>query len=385
MYKRQIIFSTKIIGYSKRTVKCPAIQVGIPKRIRNRSLVVILRNIQILVYSAIGIVLAVIAAIIWLLVWHTRYTGRFIGGTVLAVIMIVILAFGGFYINKTRSAISNISGETTEVTQMAVYVKNEPGVGVVADLDGKFKIKVTKNATLIFQSVGMKNVEMLITKNEEKLKIVMKEDETKIDEVVVTGMSSQKKSSRLEGKDLITIGIYTVIYVVIVMLVAMLGFIPIFIPLMAVLCPLIGGIPYMLYVTKAKKFGMTAIMGFLIGLIMVFFGNGYLTMVTGLVGGLLADVILKKADYKSAKSTVLSCGVFSIWVFGNFAPIFLNRESYMVMLTEGYGAEYAATLNTYMPMWIAPILLVACFVFGLVGGVIGKAICKKHFQRAGIA
>ena len=57
-------------------------------------------------------------------------------------------------------------------------------------------------------------------------------------------MSSQKKSSRLEGKDLITIGIYTVIYVVIVMLVAMLGFIPIFIPLMAVLCPLIGGIPY---------------------------------------------------------------------------------------------------------------------------------------------
>ena len=198
-------------------------------------------------------------------------------------------------------------------------------------------------------------------------------------------MSSQKKSSRLEGKDLITIGIYTVIYVVIVMLVAMLGFIPIFIPLMAVLCPLIGGIPYMLYVTKAKKFGMTAIMGFLIGLIMVFFGNGYLTMVTGLVGGLLADVILKKAEYKSAKSTVLSCGVFSIWVFGNFAPIFLNRESYMVMLTEGYGAEYAATLNTYMPMWIAPILLVAFFVLGIVGGLIGKAICKKHFQRAGIA
>ena len=73
----------------------------------------------------IGIVLAVIAAIIWLLVWHTRYTDRFIGGTVLAVIMIAILAFGGFYINKTRSAISNISGETTEVTQMAVYVKND--------------------------------------------------------------------------------------------------------------------------------------------------------------------------------------------------------------------------------------------------------------------
>ena len=42
-------------------------------------------------------------------------------------------------------------------------------------------------------------------------------------------------------------------------------------------------------------------------------------------------------------------------------------------------------INSEDYMWIAPILLVACFVFGLVGGVIGKAICKKHFQRAGIA
>ena len=73
----------------------------------------------------IGIVLAVISAIIWLLVWHTRYRGRFIGGTIFAVIMMVILVFGGFYINKTRSAINSISGETTEVTQMAVYVKSD--------------------------------------------------------------------------------------------------------------------------------------------------------------------------------------------------------------------------------------------------------------------
>ena len=57
-------------------------------------------------------------------------------------------------------------------------------------------------------------------------------------------MSSQKKSSRLEGKDLITIGIYTVIYVVIVMLVAMLGFIPIFIPLIAVIPNFLAFVTY---------------------------------------------------------------------------------------------------------------------------------------------
>ena len=50
-------------------------------------------------------------------------------------------------------------------------------------------------------------------------------------------------------------------------------------------------------------------MGFLIGLIMVFFGNGYLTMVTGLVGGLLADVILKNGRLQKCKeySSFLRC------------------------------------------------------------------------------
>lgn len=84
----------------------------------------------------IGIVLAVLAAIIWLLVWHTRYIGRFIGGTIFAVILVAILGFGGFYINKTRTAISDISSVTTEVTQMAVYVKSDDAADSVEATKG---------------------------------------------------------------------------------------------------------------------------------------------------------------------------------------------------------------------------------------------------------
>ena len=51
----------------------------------------------------IGMGLAILIAIIWLLVWHTRHKGRFIGGTIFAVLLVVILGFGGYYINKTRS------------------------------------------------------------------------------------------------------------------------------------------------------------------------------------------------------------------------------------------------------------------------------------------
>lgn len=76
-----------------------------------------------------------------------------------------------------------------------IIVKNMPGRGVAADLDGKFTIKVDANATLVIQAVGMKTIEKLITKNLANQKFVLKEDANVVDEVVVTGLSSQKKVS----------------------------------------------------------------------------------------------------------------------------------------------------------------------------------------------
>ena len=63
-----------------------------------------------------------------------------------------------------------------------------------------------------------------------------------------------KKDGKLKGKDLINIGIYAAIYCVIMTAVAMLGFIPIMMPMLCVLVPLLGGIPYMLFITKVEKF-----------------------------------------------------------------------------------------------------------------------------------
>lgn len=77
----------------------------------------------------------------------------------------------------------------------SVFVKNMPGVGTTTDLEGKFRIKVDANATLVIQTIGMKPVEMLINKDMDKLRIVLKEDSELLDEVVITGLTSQKKVS----------------------------------------------------------------------------------------------------------------------------------------------------------------------------------------------
>lgn len=193
-----------------------------------------------------------------------------------------------------------------------------------------------------------------------------------------------EQKSKLTGKDLVNVGIYTAIYFVVVMIVAFTGFIPIFIPLLTVLCPIFGGIPFMLFLSKTKKFGMVSIMATLIGVLMFVGGMGVYVIGVSIVAGVVADLIFKSGDYSSSKKSVLGHGVFCIWVFGNMMPFYVNREAYFETLLSGYGQEYVDALNALMPMWMAPVLLVSCFVFGIVGGLLGRKVCKKHFVRAGI-
>lgn len=195
--------------------------------------------------------------------------------------------------------------------------------------------------------------------------------------------SAEKKG--LKPKDLINIGIFTALYFIIIMAVAMLGYVPIFIPLLVVICPLVGGIPYMLYITKVGHFGMVFVMGTILGILMGLGGMGVYAFVTGPVFGLLADFVLRSGKYSSAGRAVISHGVLSLWLIGNYIPIVVNRASYFAGIASGFGQEYADTLSSYIPDWSLLPLAAAAFVAGCIGAVIGKKLLRKHFERAGIA
>lgn len=189
---------------------------------------------------------------------------------------------------------------------------------------------------------------------------------------------------KLQARDLINVGVFTAIYFVVIMAIAMLGYIPIFIVLLGVLCPLIGGIPFMLYLTKVKKFGMVLITGIICGILMLAFGMGYWSIFTTIVFGIIAEFILKSGDYKSSKKSVLSYGIFSMWFVGNYIPMFVTRNQYFESLRSGFGDQYVNTLLTYTPNWSFWVLFASCFISGILGGLLGRKVLKKHFERAGI-
>lgn len=190
---------------------------------------------------------------------------------------------------------------------------------------------------------------------------------------------------KLKGKDLINVGIYSAIYFVIMMIVAMLGVVPVLYPALVVFVPIIGGIPLMLFLTKVKKFGMIWIMSILMGVLMIVCGMGYYALIVGVVTGLLAELAFRSGKYNSTGKAILTCGIFGLWVWGNYLQLFIDREAFFASPTrQGLGEDFINTINAMLPTWMCSVMLVICFVCGLLGGLLGKKMLKKHFSKAGI-
>ncbi|MDR0863372.1 MAG: TonB-dependent receptor, partial [Candidatus Symbiothrix sp.] len=74
-----------------------------------------------------------------------------------------------------------------------IVVKDNPGLGTVTDIDGRYKIKTTPYSILIFTYIGFEKQEIPVTNNTE-LNVIMNESKGNVlDEVVITGVGAQKK------------------------------------------------------------------------------------------------------------------------------------------------------------------------------------------------
>lgn len=190
--------------------------------------------------------------------------------------------------------------------------------------------------------------------------------------------------SKLEAKDLINVGIFSALYIIIVFLVGMIGYIPILLISFPIFIPLIAGIPFMLFITKVEKFGMISLMALICSLIMFLTGHTWMPILTAIIFGVLGDLIIKKGNYKSFKYIAIGYGVFANWFLGAFLPFWVMRDSYIQYIRGSMGNEYANSLLSLTPNWLPFVIVITVFIFGIIGAYLGRAVLKKHFQRAGI-
>ncbi|MBQ8502294.1 MAG: TonB-dependent receptor [Bacteroides sp.] len=75
----------------------------------------------------------------------------------------------------------------------SVYVKDNPTVGTITDVDGRFNLKANVGDVLVVSFVGFDQVEQKISASNPKLTIYLKDNSKFLDEVVVVGYGVQKK------------------------------------------------------------------------------------------------------------------------------------------------------------------------------------------------
>ena len=77
-----------------------------------------------------------------------------------------------------------------------IIVKDNPGVGTVTDVDGKFQLDgVSEGTVLVVSYIGYLDQEIQVKAGETLYRITLLEDTQNLDEVVVVGFGTQKKAS----------------------------------------------------------------------------------------------------------------------------------------------------------------------------------------------
>ena len=96
-------------------------------------------------------------------------------------------------VQQAKQITGAVVDATGPVIGASVVVKGTSN-GVATDFDGNFSLNASPGQTLVVSYIGYVNKEVKITANETNYQITLQEDKQLLDEVVVVGYGTMKKS-----------------------------------------------------------------------------------------------------------------------------------------------------------------------------------------------
>lgn len=187
----------------------------------------------------------------------------------------------------------------------------------------------------------------------------------------------------MKTKDFINIGVFSAIYFVVVFSCGMLGIIN---PLMMFVGYALGiianGVVIMLLKSRVPALGALALLGLIIGLLMMLTGHPWIVVVLTPMLGFVADLLFKQGR---ASMRILGYAVLSVWYVVPWFPVFVDPKGYYDYVAQAMGTAYAERIAWFLSPWMIIGWGVIVFFIGLVGGAFGNSVLKKHFHKTGIA
>lgn len=191
-------------------------------------------------------------------------------------------------------------------------------------------------------------------------------------------------NKKLKVKDLVSIGVFAVIYFALMFGVGMMGMVPILFLIYPTVLGIIAGTVVMLFMTKVQKPWALFILGMISPLVMFAMGHTYVLPLFSLIVMMVAELIRKIGNYNSFKYNMLSYAVFSIWICSSMMQMLLAKEKYLEMSIEMMGKDYVDAMEKLITYPHMALVALGAFLGGIIGAYIGKALLKKHFEKAGI-
>lgn len=192
-----------------------------------------------------------------------------------------------------------------------------------------------------------------------------------------------RAEEKLSVKDLVTIGVFSVVYFVLMFGIGMMGMVPILFLIYPAVLAVAAGVVVMLLMAKIQKPGALWIFGMITPLVMFAMGHTFVLPILSLVVVTLAEGIRRIGLYRSFRYNMLSYAVFSTWICGSLMQMLLAKEQYIEM-SMMMGKEYVEMLERLITYPHMALVYLGAFCGGIVGAYIGRAFLKKHFRRAGI-
>ncbi len=97
---------------------------------------------------------------------------------------------------SAQTVTGNVVDETGEAVIGATVMEKGTKNATVTDFDGNFTIKMDNGKTLVFSYIGMQSQEVNVA-GKTNINVVMKEDATTLQDVVVVGYGTMKKTDCL--------------------------------------------------------------------------------------------------------------------------------------------------------------------------------------------
>ena len=203
------------------------------------------------------------------------------------------------------------------------------------------------------------------------------------------GGSSPRKpaaSTRLGTRDLITLGVYSVLYVVVMFIAGMpFAFSPVLTYALPVSAAFFCAPVYLLLVAKVPRRGAVAILGAVVGLVLFVTGMFWLWAVAALVLGVAAGEIAALGRFRSPGLNTVSYVVLALAPLASYVMVWINQQSYRAYLVgKGTNDSYMNTMIAAANQWLLVAIVVGTLLAAWLGTLLGRRMLARHFTRAGI-